>query len=231
VSDQGLSVPPQPMPGHPPQGGYPQGPGGPPDPQDPLPQKRSHWGRNAVLGVLGALVIIVVILVATSGGGGSPTPSGGGSQGRVRPSALHSPATGVGASFAVGDGRGHTYQMRLDLIMDPVQGAARPTAPRHGMRLVGVVLTVKAISGSPRNLRAARDAVLVGSDGKTYRPATGSIPGYAGFRHGLIKVAPGASMTGALAFQMPAGVSVSRVRWSAAPGSALQWPVLRSPGQ
>jgi hypothetical protein len=212
------------MPGHPPQGGYPQGPGGPLGPQDPLPQKKSHWARNTVLGVLGALVITVVILVATSGGGG-------GSPARVRPSALQSPTTGVGASFAAGDGRGHTYQMRLDLIMDPVQGAARSAAPRHGMRLVGVVFTVKAISGSPRNLRAARDAVIVGSDGKTYRPGTGSIPGYAGFRHGLVKVAPGASLTGALAFQMPAGVSVSRVRWSAAPGSALQWPVLRSPGQ
>ncbi len=233
MSDQGLSVPPQPMPGHPPQSGYPQGPGGPLGPQPPHPQKKSHWVRHTVLGILGVIVTIVVILVATSGGGGgSPAPSGSsGGQARVRPSALRSPTTGVGASFNARDGRGHTYQMRLDLVMDPVQGAARPAAAKHRMRLVGVVFTVKAVRGSPRNLKAARDAVIVGSDGKTYTPGAGVIPGYSDFRRGLIKVAPGASMTGALAFQMPAGVAVSRVRWSAAPGSTIQWPVLGSPGR
>ena len=232
MSDQGLSVPPQPMPGHPPQSGYPQGPGGPPGPQHPRPQKKSHRVRNTVLGVFGVIVIIVVILVATSGGGGSPAPSGtSGGQARVRPSALRSPTTGVGASFNARDGRGHIYQLRLDLVMDPVQGAARPAAAKHGMRLVGVVFTVKAVRGNPRNLKAARDAVIIGSDGKTYTPGAGAIPGYANFGHGLIRVAPGASMTGALAFQMPAGVAVSRVRWSAAPGSAIQWPVLGSPGR
>ncbi len=232
MSDQGLSVPPPPMPGHPPQDGYPQGPGGPPGPQRPHPQKPSHWVRNTVLGILGVIMIIVVILVATAGGGGSSAPSGSsGGQAQVRPSALRSPTTGVGASFNASDGRGHTYQIRLDLVMDPVQAAARPVAARHGMRLVGVIFTVKAVRGSPRNLKAARAAVIVGSDGKAYTPGAGAIPGYSDLRRGLIKVAPGASTTGALAFQMPAGVAVSRVRWSAAPGSAIQWPVLGSPGR
>ena len=225
---RGLSVPPQPMPGQPPGSGYPQNAGGPHDPQDPLPQKRSHRGRNAVLGVLGALVIIVVILVATSGGGGgSPTPSG--TKAQVRPSALRSPTTGVGASFEAGDGRGHTYQMRLDLIMDPVPRTGPSAAPRHGTRLVGVVFTIKALGGSARNLSAARNATVVGSNGKTYRSGASPIPGYPNLGHGQIKVTRGASETGALTFEVPAGVKVSTVRWSApsGSGSTIQWPVSR----
>ncbi len=215
----------QPAPGPSPQGGYPQGPGGP---DSPPPRERRHGVRNTVLGLLGVLVIIVVIMVAASGGGGgSASPSASGAP-RVHgslPSRKASPATGIGSSLAAKTGSGGTYRVRLALILDPAQPAGRPAAPQHGVRLIGVVLTVKAVRGALRRVNARRDVTVVGSNGRTYTPVASPIAGYAGFRHGPISVAQGGSATGAVTFRLPAGVSVSTVTWAAGAGWTLRWPV------
>jgi hypothetical protein len=225
VSDQGLSVPPQPLSGQSPQGGYPQDPGGPPGPLDPPPQKQGHWVRNTLLGVLGLAVIVVVIVVATSGGG-SAAPSGSSAtfQAGGRAPGRHAPGTGVGATFAARTGHG-TYHVRLDLIIDPAQAAGQSAAPRHGTRLIGAVFTVAVLRGSLRNANAPRDAAVVASDGKTYRPVAGPIAGYTGFRPGRVSLARGGSATGAVTFELPAGVTVTTVTWSAGSGPTLRWPV------
>lgn len=117
--------------------------------------------------------------------------------------------------------------MRLDLIVDPAKAAGQSAAPRHGTRLVGVVFTIKAISGRLRHQDPGQLARVVGSNGKTYMPGGSPIAGYAGFRNRQINIAPGASETGAVAVQMPSGVTVSMVRWSAGSGSGsmITWPV------
>lgn len=218
-------MPPQPLSGQSPQGGYPPDPGGPPAPLDPPPQKQSHWVRNTLLGVLGLAVIVVVIVVATSGGG-SAAPSGTSAtfQAGGRAPARHAPGTGVGATFAARAGRSR-YHVRLDLIIDPAQSADQSAAPRHGTRLVGAVFTVGVLRGSLRDASARRAAAVVASDGKTYTPVASPIAGYTGFRHGRVSVARDGSATGAVTFELPAGVTVSTVTWSAAPGTTLRWPV------
>jgi hypothetical protein len=210
VSDQGLSVPPQPLSGQSPQGGYPQDPGGPPGPLDPPPQKQGHWVRNTLLGVLGLAVIVVVSSATSQAGGRAP--------GR------QAPGTGVGATFAARTGHG-TYHVRLDLIIDPAQAAGQSAAPRHGTRLIGAVFTVAVLRGSLRNANAPRDAAVVASDGKTYRPVASPIAGYTGFRPGRVSLARGGSATGAVTFELPAGVTVTTVTWSAGSGPTLRWPV------
>jgi hypothetical protein len=229
VSDKGLPVPPQPMSGQSRQGGYPEGPGGPPGPLGPPPRRKSHRVRHTVVGVLGVLVIVIVILVATSGGGGAPTrASGTGGTSQGRPSARPAPPVrGVGASFTAKDGSGGAYRVRLDLILDPAPAAGRSTTLKHRTRLVGVVFTIKAVSGAVRAGNARRDAVVVASNGHTYTPVTSPIAGYAGFRDGRVKVARHGSATGAVTFQLPAGVTVSTVKWAAGSGSGatLRWPV------
>jgi hypothetical protein len=215
-----------PAPGSPSQGGYPQDPGGP---DSTPPRERRRQVRNIILGALGVLgvIVIVIVLAASGGGGGSPAPSASGTPrapGSL-PSGHARPATGIGTSFAARTGSGGTYRVRLDLILDPAQPAGPPATRQHGVRLIGVVLTVKAVHGALRGVNAYRDAAVVGSNGRTYLPAARPIAGYAGFRHGRISVAQGGSATGAVTFRLPAGVSVSRVTWVAGDGSALRWPV------
>ena len=96
-----------------------------------------------------------MISVATSCGSGvSTTPSGNGGtpQANGSPSATHTSApAGLGAYFDVKDASGDTYRVKLDKIIDPAQGADQFTTPDHGMQFVGVVFTIKAISGSPED--------------------------------------------------------------------------------
>lgn len=221
----------QPAAGQPPQGGDSQSPGGPDDPYNPAPHAKRHWARNTALGVLGVLGIVVVIVAATSGGGGaaapSATPSGTRGTAHALGRAPAGQARGIGTSFAAKDASGGTYRVRLDLIVDPAQAADRSASPGHGLRFVGVVLTLKAAGGSLRIQNVRHDAVVVGSNGQTYRPVVTPVAGYTGFRQGPIAIARGASATGAVTFDLPAGVTVSTVRWSAAPGSGsmITWPV------
>ena len=177
--------------------------------------------------LIGSCVIVAAVSGCAGAPGASPairsTPAARGFSSAVHASAK----AGLGASFNATDASGGTYRVRLDLIIDPATAAGRPVTLKHGRRLVGVVFTIDAISGRLRHEDAGRLATVVGSDGKTYRPGDSSIAGYAGLRNRQLSIARGASTTGAVAVQMPAGVTVSTVRWSAAPRSrsAITWPV------
>jgi ABC-type uncharacterized transport system ATPase component len=67
----------------------------------------------------------------------------------------------------------------------------------------------------------------VGSNGQTYTSDASSIAGYTDFSNGQINVAQGDSTKGAVTFQVPTGVKVSKVQWSASSGfgSTSQWTV------
>jgi hypothetical protein len=177
--------------------------------------------------LIGSCVIAAAVSGCAGAPGASPairsTPAARGFSSAVHASAK----AGLGASFNATDASGGTYRVRLDLIIDPATAAGRPVTLKHGRRLVGVVFTIDAISGRLRHEDAGRLATVVGSDGKTYTPGDSSIAGYAGLGHRQLSIAPGASATGAVAVQMPAGVTVSTVRWSAArrSGSTITWPV------
>ena len=230
MSQQTPPGPYQQMPGQPPYGGYPQGPGGPQYPYTPPPQrKKRHWLRNTLLGIVGIILLIIVIAIVTSGGSGvSTTPSGTTRTPQAKGStpATHAAApAAIGSYFDVKDEAGDTYRVTLVKIIDPAQGADQFTTPDNGKRFVGAIFTIKAISGSPQNEDANNDAALVGSDRQTYNADISSIAGYTNFSEGQIKVAQGDSATGAVTFQVPMAVKVSKVQWSSSAGfgSTVQW--------
>jgi hypothetical protein len=186
--------------------------------------------RYTFLGILGLIVLIVVISVATSGGGGvSTTPSGNAGTPQAKassPAATRAAApAGIGSYFDVKDSSGNTYRVTLAKVIDPAQGADQFTTPDNGKRFVGAVFTIKAMSGSPQNEDADNDAALVGSNGQTYTSDISSIADYTDFSNGQINVAQGESTTGAVTFQVPTGIKVSKVQWSASSGfgSTVQW--------
>lgn len=214
------------VPGQPPPGGRPQGPG-PQYPYGPPPQrKKRHLGRWILLGLIGLVALIVIIAVATSGGGGvSTTPSGTGTTAPSPATARSAAPAGIGSYFNVQDGSGDTYRVTLDKIIDPAQGADQFNQPDNGKRFVGAVFTILAVSGSPSNEDANSDAAIVGSNGQTYTADFDSIAGYTNFNDGQISVAQGEKATGAVTFQVPTGVKVSKVQWTPAGGfgDTVQW--------
>lgn len=195
--------------------------------QEPPQRKKRHWARNIFLGSIGLIVIAIAIAVATSGGI-STTPSV--ITGTSSPSATHVAAPArLGSYVDAQDSSGNTYAVALTKIIDPAHSTDQIN-PDNGERFVGAVFTVKAISGDgPQQQDAESNAALVGSNGQTYLPDIIPIVGYTDFAVGLVHAAPGETTIGAITFQVPTGVKVSKVQWSTFSSfgvqSIVQWNV------
>jgi hypothetical protein len=232
----------QPQPQARPSGGLGQGPpptwppaGQPPYPgpgytygYGPRPPRFRRRGRHPFRGALIALGLFVVVGIViraatshTAGTTATPTPSASGNLTTGR----QAPPGKVGSSFALEDGSGNTYRVTLVKVIDPARGASQFDSPDNGKRFVGAVFTIKAVTGSPQNEDANNDAVLVGSNGQNYSADFANIVGYTNFDSGTIHVAQGDTVTGAVTFQVPDGLTVSTVQWSALSGfgSMVEW--------
>ena len=153
----------------------------------------------------------------------TPFPSASGALATGR----HAPPGKVGSQFDLGDGSGDTYRVTLVKVIDPARGADQFSSPDGGKRFVGLVFRIKAVTGSPQNEDANNDAVLVGGNGQNYSADFDGIAGYTNFDSGTIHVAQGDTVTGSVTFQVPEGVTVSKVQWSALSGfgSTVEWNV------
>ena len=120
----------------------------------------------------------------------------------------------VGTSYAVTDESGNKMSVTLTQVIDPAQGADQFNSPQSGNRLVGAVFDIKGINGTFSD-DANNDATLIGSNGQTYTADFDSIAGYTNFNHGEYSVSAGESSVGAVTFQVPGAVTVSKIEWSA----------------
>ena len=221
--DQG-QPPPWPPGGQPPYPGpgYAYGYG----PRPPRFRRRRHPILGALI-VLGLFVLFgTVVRIATSHNAVSVTPF---------PSASGNLATGrqappgkLGSSFDLQDGSGDTYRVTLVKVIDPAQGATQFDSPDNGKRFVGLVFRIKAVTGSPQNEDANNDAVLFGGSGQEYSADFSDIAGYTNFDSGTIHVAQGDTVTGAVTFQVPSGITVSKAQWGALSGfgSTVEWDLI-----
>ena len=149
----------------------------------------------------------------------TPFPSASG----VLATGLQAPPGKVGSQFDLKDGSGDTYRVTLVKVIDPAQGADQFSSPDSGKRFVGLVFTIKALTGSPQNEDANNDAVLVGRNGQNYSADFDDIAGYTNFDSGTIHVAQGDTVTGAVTFQVPDGSRSRRSSGARSAGSARWW--------
>ena len=192
----------------------------------------SRFGRrHPFRGVLIALGLFIVFLFVvrnlTSSHNAVPiTPFPSASGGLA--TGLQAQPGKVGSPFDLRDGHGNTYRVTMVKIIDPARGADQSSSPDAGKRFVGLVFSIRALTGSPQNEDADSDAVLVGGNGQTYSADySDGIAGYTNFDSGSIHVAQGNTVTGAVTFQVPDGVTISKIQWSALSGfgSMVEWNV------
>ena len=140
---------------------------------------------------------------------------------------LQEPPGVLGATFTLDDGTGSSYRVTLVKVIDPARAAGQFSTPASGKRFVGIVFRIKGLTGSPQGEDAITDAVLVGANGRDYPADPNRVAGYANFDDGAIHVTPGQVVTGAVAFQVPASVTVSTVQWTALSGFGpmVEWTV------
>ena len=189
--------------------------------------RRRHPFRGILIAL--GLVIVIVFMVrnfTTSHNAVSITPSPPASGGLA--TGLQAPPGKVGSPFDLRDGHGNTYRVTMVKVIDPARGADQSSSPDTGKRFVGLVFRIRALTGSPQNEDADSDAVLVGGNGQTYSADySDGIAGYTNFDSGSIHVAQGNTVTGAVTFQVPDGVTISKIQWSALSGfgSMVEWNV------
>jgi hypothetical protein len=185
--------------------------------------RRRHPFRGGLI-ALGLFVVLGIVVRAAAGGHNAVSTATFPS---ASATASLAPPGKLGTPFDLKDGSGNTYQVTLVKIIDPARGAGQSSSPDSGKRLVGAVFRIKALTGSPQNEDANSDAVLVGGNGQHYPADFSDVAGYTSFDSGTIHVAQGDTVTGAVTFQVPDGVTVSKVQWGALSGfgSTVEWNV------
>lgn len=148
-----------------------------------------------------------------SAAGGAPNASSGKSSAA---SGQPSVAT-IGHGFTVTGASGGKYGVYLTKVVDPARGADSFTTPDSGKRFVGAVFTIKGVSGTTSD-DADSNATLIGSNGQAYTADFDDIAGYTNFNSGEFNVSPGSVEIGAVTFQVPMGVKISQIQWSATGG-------------
>lgn len=146
---------------------------------------------------------------------------------KAAPSPTNSMSGPVGTSYTVTDPSGNKMSVTLTQMIDPARGADQFTTPDSGNRFVGAVFSIKGISGTFSD-DANNDATLIGSNGQTYTADFDGIAGYTNFNDGEYAVSAGESSVGAVTFQVPLAVTVSKVEWSAnggLGGAPAEWLV------
>jgi hypothetical protein len=178
------------------------------------------------IAVRGGLVTVVAglataVILGVAGCGSIVKTSATGHTARAAPAsseAAPSPTPSlsgpVGTSYTVTDPNGDKISVTLDREIDPAQGADQFTTPQSGSRFVGAVFNIKGISGTFSD-DANNNATIIGSNGQTYTADFDSIAGYTAFNNGEFSVSAGESSVGAVTFQIPLAVKISKVEWSA----------------
>lgn len=142
------------------------------------------------------------------------------------PSPSNSLSGPVGTSYRVTNGS-NVMSVTLTKIVDPAQGADQYTTPDPGKRFVGAVFKLTGVTGSFSD-DANSDASLQGSNGQTYSPDFSNIAGYTNFNSGQFNISAGDTSIGAVTFQVPTGVKVTKIEWSATGGfggNPAEWQV------
>jgi len=195
------------------------------------PRRGIRHRARAIRAITGAVVVAVIAIGVLSShrrSGAAPPPGRSLAAGHAaRPAAARQKPPGrIGSPFDVQDAFGDTYQVTLVKVIDPARGAGPFNSPASGTRFVGAVFLITAVRGRPKDDDANNDAVLVGSNGKTYTCDFTDIAGYGNFSGGVIQLAQGSTTTGAVSFQVPDGVQVTDVQWSPGNGfggATVQW--------
>ena len=124
------------------------------------------------------------------------------------------PSAFVGSTLSFQDDSGVPYTVTLTQVIDPAQGADEFTTPNPGDRFIGAMFTITDTGNGATSDDANGDATVVGTDDQTYQADFDSLAECTNFNDGEYQLNPGESATGCVTFQLPIGVSVSKVEWS-----------------
>jgi Domain of unknown function (DUF4352) len=175
-------------------------------------------------------VLIVIAIAALSSSSGS---------GRSISTPLPQPATAeVGPELGIGDHvklKGENTGERVEATLVAYRKsvfAGEYDEPEDGMRFVGVTLRIRNIGSVSYSDSPSNGAVILtprGEQGKTATIATGECS--ENFAES-VRIAPGQSQEGCIAFEIPEGVTAAKLQWTPSSGfsnETAEWTIVKPP--
>lgn len=107
-------------------------------------------------------------------------------------------------------------------VTDPAQATDYET-PDAGKRFLAVQFSIAAVGAISDD--ANSDASVIGSDDQAYTPDFDSLAGCTNFATGEVNLMAGQTLAGCVAFELPNGVSASKVDFGTEEGTIGQWLV------
>lgn len=138
-------------------------------------------------------------------------------QNTVAPTASPSPSehkVGDTVTVSHGDTR---YDVTLMSVADPASPASEYSTPPSGHHFAAAQFRVTAHTAVDEN--ANNNASLIGSDEQVYTSTFAQLSEGTNFADGSVRLQPGTSLVGWVAFDVPNQVRAAKVRWS--PGSGF----------
>jgi Domain of unknown function (DUF4352) len=135
------------------------------------------------------------------------------------------PSGALGSTLPVSDSSGTKLDVTVLRVIDPASGADQYSRPASGERFVGVQLRVDNVAAAEYQNNANNETTLTLSNGDRVPADYDSIVGCENFDNGQITLAPGASKTGCVTFQVGGGSTVAAVRYgnTVFPGTTAEW--------
>ena len=159
--------------------------------------------------------------VTTAAGGGSSATTAAGSSGTT---ATTSAVAHTGSTIAVA-GNNSKANVTLNQVIDPATGADSFSTPDNGKRFVGIKMTIQNTGSSTLNDDANITVSVIGSDNQSYTPDFNSIAECTNYDNGSYTLAANESVTGCTTFQLPTGITVTRVKYepTSLGGTSGEW--------
>lgn len=121
---------------------------------------------------------------------------------------------GIGYTHTVLNQQKQYEAVKLVAVTDPAQGADQFSTPDAGMRFVGVELSITNKSKGADTSDANNNASVIGSNRQVYKADFNTIAGCTNFGSGQYTLPKGANEVGCVTFQIPTGITVSKVEWN-----------------
>lgn len=152
---------------------------------------------------------------------GAPPPSPPAQQQQAR----------AGDRFTITIADGTKYDVTLQKVVQEALPASEFDAPEGGRHLAAAQFRVTAATNVDEN--ANNNATATGSDEQAYTPSLASVAEGTNFANGDIRLQPGGTLVGWVAFELPDGVRITNVQWAPSAGFGTQtseWLVTSSSG-
>jgi hypothetical protein len=175
-------------------------------------------GLLAAAGCAGATVTKTV--TATSSGAAAPSSAAAAATSAPpAPPSSPSPVTSgpLGTAFTVttqdDNGNNVSYTVTAETVDQHAGLGPYETLDNNADHMAAVKFTITGVTGQVSD-DADSDAVAIGTDTTEYQPSFNDVTDGGNFNSGSFAVAPGETVSGWVAFEVPPGQTIASVQWS-----------------